>query len=143
MAERLTIDLRVKNSAPSLDPRWSAHAQVRALSAKGVTHQINNSSSLNWSSESQRVGESNSPQPHFTSSNCNDYSVDSIRHCNDDEKNDSKASSQLDVQLCSILNTDEISCPAVDPLSIEDHSCNQVCNLDETESVSYFRQRLT
>ena len=28
------IDLRVKNSAPSIDPQWSAHAQVRALSVE-------------------------------------------------------------------------------------------------------------
>jgi hypothetical protein len=131
MAGRLTIDLRAKNSAPSLDPRWSAHAQVRALSAKGVTHQI--SSSLNRGSESQHVSESHSPQLYFTPSNCNDYSVDSISHCNDYEKDiNSKASSQRDVQLSSTLNMDEISCPAVEPFSMEDPSCNYVCNLDET-----------
>src|SRR5206468_3639089 len=95
-------------SAPSIDPRWSAHAQVRALSESGVMRQV---ASHVWRSGSQLVSESKSRLPSFIPSTCDDYSTDSTKYSSDEEGKifhlfyftidfKSKLSSLQGVQLC-------------------------------------------
>lgn len=67
--------------------------------------------------------------------------MDPIRQCGDnDDDIKRKASSRPAVQLCETATMGEISCHTMEPFIIEDHSCEPVCNLEETRIDPLFPQ---
>jgi hypothetical protein len=127
----LIRDIRVKNSAPKIDLRLSAHPQVRALWVQ-TTHKLDDTASPKRCSDSLRITKSNIPQSMFSLLTCDD-SADSTKHCSDDEEEaTSKASPLPDPRLVEKLNACEASCPVVLTSFGQEQSCNLVCSHETT-----------
>ena len=115
----LTIDLRVKNSAPRIDPRCSAHARVRALSLLPARN-LDDSPSPKRYSKSRRAKASNFQHDDLTPSSSNDDS----QYCTDqqsgyDGEYEDDFSSETESRCCEAPHMLNLTPPAAVASGIE------------------------